>query len=136
MSCHICTAEAVARCYTCGELVCAEHCKDDSCPHCSTGFAAGDPRGSHISVEPISQPHKNAWWRPQQAEEYIPPACYQCKGLARLMCRNCSAAYCGEHAGSHGLCQECSRSANLGLYVFAGMLIMLVIFFISTGLFR
>ena len=50
MSCHICQSEAVARCYNCGELVCAEHNKGEVCPRCSTGYAAGDPRGSPISV--------------------------------------------------------------------------------------
>jgi hypothetical protein len=122
MNCHICQAEAVTRCYTCGLLVCAEHGKNDVCPRCSTGFAAGDPRTDRISVEPLPQDAKHGWWRPQEAEEYTPSACYECKGLARLVCRNCRAQYCAEHAGSNGLCQACGRSANLGLFVAAAVL--------------
>lgn len=121
MHCHICQAEAVSRCYTCGELVCAEHGKADSCPRCSTGIAAGDPRTDRISVKPLPQDPKHAWWRPQEAEAFTPPSCYECKGLARMVCRNCRAYYCSEH-GTKGLCQTCARSANLGLYVVAGML--------------
>src|SRR4051812_7421929 len=114
MTCHICQAEAVSRCYTCGELVCADHGKNENCPNCSTGFAEGDPR-HHISDGPIGQAQQpHAWWRPQEAEEYQPPACYECKGLSRGVCRNCQANYCQEHAGVNGLCKDCARSANLG----------------------
>ena len=35
-----------------------------------------------------------AWWRPRQAEEYSPPACYQCRGIARNVCINCGDRYC------------------------------------------
>lgn len=131
MTCHICKAEAVSRCYTCGELVCAEHGKGDTCPRCSGGFAAGDPRHDRIAVVPLLQKKQSGWWRPQQAEEYSPPACFVCQGLARRTCRNCQVHYCSDHAGSNGLCRECSRSANLGIYVMLGIvgLFGVVLFF-------
>jgi hypothetical protein len=113
MRCHICQAEAVARCYTCGQLMCAQHGKE-SCTRCSSGIAAGDPRPVHVSEEPLSQAKKPAWWRPQQAEEYKPPACYACQGLTRAVCRHCQSHYCAEHAGKGGLCQACGTSAWLG----------------------
>jgi hypothetical protein len=134
-SCHICNAEAVSRCYNCGALVCAEHGKGDTCPGCSTGFAVGDPRADRISVEPMPQQEKHGWWRPQEAEEYVPPACYQCKGLARAVCRNCRANYCADHAGRNGLCRECGRSANFGIYVFAGMIGLIVLMLLFNWIF-
>jgi hypothetical protein len=137
MPCYICQAEAVTRCYTCGELVCAQHGKNDSCQHCNSGIAAGDPRHSHITDGPLGKPEQQpAWWRPQEAEEFQPPACYECKGLTRAVCRNCHSNYCKEHAGPNGLCQACGRSANLGLYVVLGMIALLLLMFACNWLFR
>jgi len=85
--CHLCDAEAVSRCYSCGKLVCAQHDKGKSCPTCSGGYVPGDPRG--ISVEPLPKAGGAAWWRPQEADAYHPPECYECKGLAKRTCRNC-----------------------------------------------
>jgi hypothetical protein len=131
--CHICQAEAVTRCFNCGELVCADHGKNDTCPNCNAGFAAGDPRATHISNEPMAKPEsQHAWWRPQEAEEYQPPACYKCKGLSRATCRNCRDKYCQEHAGPNGLCQDCGRSANLGLYVIAAVAVLLLLSWLLT----
>jgi hypothetical protein len=133
MLCHICQAEAVTRCYTCGELVCAAHGKNANCPNCNTGFAAGDPRTSHIADEPIAnQELQHKWWRPQAAEAYQPPACYECKGLSRGICRNCQARYCQEHAGVNGLCRACGSSANLGLYVIALTAVLLLLSLLFT----
>ena len=132
MPCHICQAEAVTRCYTCGELVCAEHGKSANCPACSTGIAAGDPRTTHIVEEPRRYPEPaHAWWRPKVAEEYQPPSCYECNALSRAVCRNCQSNYCQEHAGVNGLCKSCGRSANMGLYI---ILIVLVLLALSVGL--
>lgn len=128
--CHICQAEAVSRCYTCGQLVCAEHGKGQTCARCTSAIAAGDPRGDRISETPMPAKDKDAWWRPQQADEYVPPACYSCQGLARGLCRNCDARYCAEHAGPNGLCLACGKSANLGLYVLlimGGLLALLIL---------
>ena len=58
-----------------------------------------------------------AWWRPQPAEDFEPPACHVCTGLTRLICRNCERYFCKEHAGSHGLCAECAWSARLGTLI-------------------
>jgi hypothetical protein len=135
MTCHICHAEAVTRCYSCGELVCAEHGKNANCPMCSTGIAAGDPRTTHIADVPMPAPDReHAWWRPQEAEEYQPPACYECKALSRAMCRNCHSIYCREHAGANGLCKACGRSANLGLYIVLIMFALIVTMMIFTWL--
>ena len=134
MPCHICQAEAVTRCYQCGELVCAQHGgKSDLCSHCSTGFTTGDPRG--VSVVPLVKEQHDGWWRPRQADEFQPPACYSCKGLTRAVCRNCQSKYCRDHAGPNGLCKDCGRSANLGLYVFAGMILLTVFLYLIHWLF-
>ena len=136
MACHICNAEAVTRCYTCGELVCAEHSKGDVCPHCNTGFVAGDPRPDRVSAKPMSKPEHHGWWRPQQAEEYVPPACYECKGLTRAACRNCRSHYCQDHAGFNGLCKACAQSANLGIYVLVGVGGLCLVVFMCQWFFR
>lgn len=124
-ACHICKAEAVTRCYTCGELVCEEHGKNANCPRCSTGFTAADSRS--ISELPLPKSQAKGWWRPQEAEEFKPAACYECKGLARGVCRNCQSHFCPEHAGANGLCKGCEKSANLGIYVFAGLAVIVLI---------
>jgi hypothetical protein len=129
MSCHFCQAEAVTRCYNCGELVCEAHSKNEVCPHCTGGFVAGDPRPDRVSVKPLPKEENHGWWRPQQAEEYVPPACYECKSLTRAVCRNCQSHYCAEHAGPTGLCAACGRSANLGLYVLAGIFVLFMLTF-------
>jgi|SRR5581483_2097930 len=118
MHCHICQAEAVARCYTCGQLMCAEHGREN-CTRCASGIAAGDPRPDRITTRPVSSQTRPGWWRPQPAEAYEPPACYACKGLTRAVCRNCHAFYCTEHAGPSGLCAACGRSAWLGPAILA-----------------
>ena len=117
MSCHICQAEAVTRCYTCGELLCAEHGKGKTCAKCTSAFVEGDPRLDRISTQPLDKKANHGWWRPQEAEEFVPPACYSCQGLARSVCRNCESRYCAEHAGPNGLCNACGKSAMLGVYV-------------------
>jgi hypothetical protein len=127
MTCHICQAEAVTRCFNCGELVCAAHGKNQTCDRCSAGIVAGDPRGDRISVRPLVKQPQHAWWRPQQAEEYHPPACYECQGLTRAVCRNCGCHYCHEHAGPPGLCKDCGQSARLGTYVVVAVLAMFLI---------
>lgn len=129
MQCHICKAEAVTRCYTCGELVCEEHSKQPNCPNCSTGFTASDPRA--VSATVLAKEAHNSWWRPREAEEFKPNACYECKGLARAVCRNCLSHYCPEHAGVNGLCKACQSSANLGVYVMLGIFLFVAILFLA-----
>ncbi|MBI2806550.1 MAG: hypothetical protein HYX68_16335 [Planctomycetes bacterium] len=128
MSCHLCESEAVTRCHTCGVLICEQHGgKDDLCTQCSGGFTAGDPR-TRISDEPLGQSKQSGgWWRPQEAEEFQPTSCYQCQALARAVCRNCLSNFCPEHTGPNGLCKACGQSANLGLWVMAGVASLLVI---------
>jgi hypothetical protein len=135
MPCHLCQAEAVSRCYNCGELVCEEHGKGATCAGCSASIMAGDRRPDRFSETPVGVPQNHGWWRPQQAEEYIPPACYQCQGLTRSKCRNCEQPYCMEHAGPNGLCQECDRSANLGLWICAGMFALMALSIFCNWLF-
>ncbi len=134
MTCHICKAEAVTRCFNCGELVCAEHAKGDVCPLCSTGIVGGDPRA--ISAIPLPAPTEKGWWRPRQADEFKPTECYECKGLARGVCRNCQGNYCQEHAGVNGLCKQCERSANLGIFVVAGIFGLMLLLMICRWLFN
>jgi hypothetical protein len=114
MSCHICGDEAVARCYNCGQLMCEKH-GSQNCTQCDAGFAAGDPRADRITAAVTSPtPQKPGWWRPQEAEEYKPPACYACGGLCRAKCRICESRYCRDHAGPNGLCKACGGTAWLG----------------------
>lgn len=133
MTCHICKAEAVTRCYNCGELVCEQHSKTDVCASCSTGIVPGDPRA--VSERPLPKQGKHGWWRPQEAEEYVPPACYECQGLSRGVCRNCQNRYCPEHAGPNGLCKDCGNSANLGTYVLLIMAVAIGLFYLGYWLF-
>jgi hypothetical protein len=130
-TCHLCPNEAVARCYACGELVCAEHGKGKTCAGCTTAIAEGDPRGDRFSTVPLETKTHHGWWRPQEAEEYVPPACYSCQGLARGVCRNCESRYCAEHAGPNGICQACGRSAMLGVYVL--VILGAVVVFVIVG---
>src|SRR5436309_918004 len=98
MLCYLCQSEAVGRCFNCGELICAQHGREN-CVSCESGIVAGDPRPKHVSARIMSVARKNAWWRPQDAEGYQPPACCVCKGLARRRCSNCQDLFCPEHAG-------------------------------------
>ncbi len=136
MHCHICHQEAVGRCYTCGGLFCEEHGRVD-CTRCATAIAAGDPRPDRISAVPMKSAYRPGWWRPQPAEDFEPPACYECQGLARRVCRNCGCYYCPDHAGPANLCAGCSRSSWLGIYLLLGTAILigaLLLFgFLSKG---
>lgn len=116
MSCHVCGAEAVGRCYNCGLLYCDQH-GDGTCARCDTGFREGDPRQDLISAAPRAAAREAAWWRPQPAEEYAPPACYHCRGIARQVCPHCHELFCPEHAGKNGMCAQCSRSSLLGIAI-------------------
>jgi hypothetical protein len=119
--CHICGKEAVDRCFTCGNLFCPEH-GNTNCSRCQSGIVEGDNRQDRVSAAPRAEGMRPAWWRPQVAEDFEPPACYVCKGLARLTCFNCQRLYCAEHAGRNGLCRNCASSSWLGLIIFFGVI--------------
>jgi hypothetical protein len=80
----------------------------------------------------MSRGRRPGWWRPQAAEDYEPPACHYCKGIARMVCRNCQHLYCPEHAGSHDLCKSCDRSSYLGLIVL-GFIVVFMVLLIGVG---
>src|ERR1700677_1220538 len=105
MSCHICGDEAIDRCYTCGQLFCADHGKVD-CVRCASAIAAGDTRADRVSASRLRDDaaRGKAWWRTREAEDFEPPSCHVCHGLARRVCTNCRQHYCGEHAGAADLC--------------------------------
>ncbi len=50
MKCYICQGEAIDRCYTCGQLFCEQHGKIN-CSRCEHGFAPGDRRDDHVSID-------------------------------------------------------------------------------------
>jgi hypothetical protein len=124
--CHICGAEAVERCFTCGELFCAAH-GTVNCLRCETGIAPGDRRADRISRAPLAKGSRPGWWRPQPAEDYDPPACQECQGLARYICVNCQGRYCKDHAGKNGLCGSCQKSQRGGT-----LFILLVLLFLGA----
>jgi hypothetical protein len=124
MNCHVCQDEAVGRCYSCGELYCARH-GDVNCFRCTAAIAEGDPRHDRVSARPVRTGTRHGWWRPQQAEDYEPPACYECKGLSRRVCRHCGSIYCPEHAGPDGLCAACHRSSYFGLIALAAIVVVM-----------
>jgi hypothetical protein len=130
IQCYLCEAEAVARCYTCGQLICGKH-GGENCTRCNTSVVAGDPPGWRVSAERMRPSDaKHGWWRPQPAEEFHPPACYNCGALARRVCRNCDSRYCRQHAGPGDLCDACGRSARMGLWAFViaiGMMLTIII---------
>ena len=108
LTCHICPHEAVGRCYTCGGLFCEAH-GNVNCSRCETSIAPGDSRDDRVSRVRLSETTRPGWWRPQEAEDYEPPACNQCQGLARYVCVHCGDRYCREHDGRNGLCSICAR---------------------------
>lgn len=125
--CYLCDREAVSRCYCCGRLICDQH-GNENCVPCDSAVVAGDPRG--VQADPSSPRFPTArpgWWRPQPAEEYEPPACYECDAIARRTCRNCQDRYCPEHAGPPGMCKACGRSSQLGLFFFVFALVMMAL---------
>lgn len=124
MHCYLCSSEAVERCYSCGELFCAQHGKGD-CVRCATGIIAGDNRADRISRSPGALPSRPAWWRPKEAEDYEPPACHECQGLARSICVSCGNRYCREHAGKDGQCGRCHRSQRGSNVILALMFVLL-----------
>lgn len=135
MRCGFCDQEATGRCYNCGELFCDAHGRTN-CTRCDTAIAPGDRRADRVSAAPlVDRGPRPGWWRPLPAEEYEPPACYSCKGLARTICRNCRRRYCPEHAGPPQLCADCGRSSALGLYffVFAVVVMALLLLFGNWG---
>jgi hypothetical protein len=119
MGCHVCHAEAVGRCYACGRLYCAAHDIRGNCSVCAT--AVHVPLADKISPSAVSDPRPRAWWRPKVEEDPGPPSCYRCGGLARRVCRNCENLYCPEHAGRGDLCDSCTRSSRMALWILIGV---------------
>jgi hypothetical protein len=133
MVCQFCDKEAVSRCYSCGDLVCEQHQGRENCFRCETAIAAGDRRADRISAMPLANGGRPGWWRPIPAEDYDPPSCYQCKGLARLVCRNCQCRYCPEHGSKDGLCKDCERSSLIGLFVLGLLLVGVLALIVVQG---
>lgn len=134
MNCHICQHEAVGRCYTCGELFCEVH-GSVNCSRCETGIAPGDVRDDRVSRVRLTESTRPGWWRPQEAEDYEPPACAQCGGLARYACVHCGDRYCRAHAGGKGLCSKCARGLRGG-NIFLLMLILGLVMLTFLGLWQ
>jgi hypothetical protein len=76
----------------------------------------------------VSRPaatQRPGWWRPQPAEDYAPPACYKCQGIARRVCPNCQQRFCPDHAGKGGMCAQCTASSLLGVAILGGVALIL-----------
>jgi hypothetical protein len=133
MKCHFCDQEAVERCYQCGLLFCDKH-GNANCVACDGGIAEGDPRRDRVSVKPMSPETRGlAWWRPISADEYVPPACYQCGGLTRSKCTSCGRQFCANHgSASAGRCSECQRSSNAGMLIGLGVIVLFVFMFLFS----
>ena len=132
MKCHLCGAAAVDRCYTCGQLFCEQHGRTD-CSACTEGIALGDPRPDRFTAERREVPRTaKPWWRPQEAEDFHPPACYACGGLTRNTCSNCTRPFCPDHAGSGHLCRECYRSGSMG-FLAMGLLVLVLVLLAVWG---
>ena len=125
MTCHICNHEAVGRCYTCGLLFCEAH-GSVNCVRCETGIAPGDSRDDRVSRVRLAETARPGWWRPQEAEDYQPTACYECQGLAPYVCLDCGDRYCAEHAGKNGLCAACQRRLRGGNVILVLVILGLV----------
>lgn len=128
MGCFICGDEAVDRCFTCGQLFCARHGQRD-CVRCQSGISEGDPRGITSSPPQTSAPR--GWWRPIQAEEHTPTACWVCKGLTRAICIECRRPYCAEHAGRNYHCQECQPPSDVATVVVGLFLLVVMLWFLE-----
>ena len=125
MHCHVCHAEAVGRCYQCGRLYCAEHDVKGDCSVCATAIHV--PLGDKVSPRRLPGSPSRAWWRPKvEDDDPGPPSCYRCGGLANRLCRNCENLYCPEHAGRGDLCDSCTRSSRLAMWVMLGVLLVIV----------
>lgn len=129
MACHVCGGEAVGRCFTCGRLFCDRHGSTD-CVVCETAIVEGDPSPDRVTAHRPTRSSGIAWWRPQPADDYSPPACHVCGGLARAACRTCGRRYCPDHAGRASNCRPCSDAANVSLLVVAGIVAVLAVVFL------
>src|SRR5438874_12453087 len=125
MTCHVCRAEAVGRCYHCGRLYSATHDVKGYCTTCTS--AVHVPLEDKVTTGPAPGSRSGrAWWRPKVEEDPGPPSCYRCDGLAHRVCRNCENLYCPEHAGPADLCDQCGRSARVAMWITLGILLVLL----------
>jgi hypothetical protein len=62
-----------------------------------------------------------------------PPECYECQGLAKVLCQNCQQLVCDEHRGGASVCRRCARSSLLGLWVTGAVI---ALFALMAFLFR
>jgi hypothetical protein len=132
MKCHLCDEEAVDRCYQCGQLFCDKHGKVN-CASCDNGIAEGDPRRDRVSARPMPQKGRGlAWWRPISADDYVPPACYQCGGLTRARCVGCGRQFCAKHAGRGGNCADCQTASTTGTLIGLGAIGLIALAFVGA----
>jgi hypothetical protein len=125
MTCHICQAEAVGRCYECGRLYCAAHDVQGNCSTCATAIHVSTD--DKVSTRVLPGRKARAWWRPQIDEDDPgPPSCYQCDGLANRVCRNCNSLFCPEHGRGVDLCAACARSSMMSLWIILGVLLLMI----------
>ena len=123
MKCHLCDEKGVSRCYTCGQLFCAKH-GTKNCATCDGGFQEVEQRVQKGSRR--ERRRGDAWWRPQEAEAFVPDSCYVCKRLARSTCQTCQQFFCPEHAGAEHLCKQCHQSGQIAFAAF-GVLVLIVV---------
>ncbi len=126
MKCSLCEREAVDRCFACGQLFCEDHGKKN-CVLCQNSIVEGDPSPRRVSASRQQSTDAAAWWRPQQAEEYAPPACHICRGLTRAKCTECGRYYCADHAGRNFQCRACVKAFDPSFIIVGGFLFFFLI---------
>jgi hypothetical protein len=132
MICHVCQAQAIGQCKSCGKFYCSRH-GDVYCVRCAEAVA---PAGQKLEPEV-------AFGIDKEASEDAPPAgpqCYECGEPADRACSRCGRFFCPAHGGIMALglggpvisfCADCSirqeRQQMIGCLVGIGAVLLAII---------
>lgn len=141
MLCDICQRPATGQCSGCGSFLCADH-GGGRCFRCAGAFAPVKPQVVEIPPDTTiyttdkdsrhaGKGYLQCYTRPAMETIHIddpePPSCLVCRRLARHICSNCHQLFCERHRGGGDLCRRCNRSALLGLWILAAVLLLVVV---------